>query len=160
MIVPADSYSIGSFVFIFVQVKVLLLTNPGNPIGRTRSYTVLLFTPVDLFLPSSFEHPDTVSREMLLAYCRFAEKHDLHLISDEVYALSVFENDRECSVRVCTTSLELSFSLSRSNVVSTSLGELTSGLSVAICCRTPGCLAIHELVEDRLRKGTRGDFRR
>jgi hypothetical protein len=59
MIVPADSYSIGSFVFIFVQVKVLLLTNPGNPIGRTRSYTVLLFTPVDLFLPSSFEHPDT-----------------------------------------------------------------------------------------------------
>ena len=37
----------------------------------------------------------TVSREMLLAYCRFAEKHDLHLISDEVYALSVFQNDSE-----------------------------------------------------------------
>jgi 1-aminocyclopropane-1-carboxylate synthase len=32
---------------------------------------------------------------MLLAYCRFAEKYDLHLISDEVYALSVFENDSE-----------------------------------------------------------------
>lgn len=43
---------------------------------------------------------DTVSREMLLAYCRFAEKHDLHLISDEVYALSVFENDREYGVIV------------------------------------------------------------
>jgi aspartate/methionine/tyrosine aminotransferase len=32
---------------------------------------------------------------MLLAYARLAEKHDLHLISDEVYALSVFKNDRE-----------------------------------------------------------------
>lgn len=49
-----------------------------------------------------------VSREMLLAYCRFAEKHDLHLISDEVYALSVFENDSEYSVLVYTTSLEMS----------------------------------------------------
>ena len=30
---------------------------------------------------------------MLLAYALFAEKHDLHLVSDEVYALSVFDND-------------------------------------------------------------------
>ena len=53
MIVAADLYlySIGSsFVVIrFVQVKVLLLTNPGNPIGRTRSYTTLLFTHDDPF---------------------------------------------------------------------------------------------------------------
>lgn len=30
------------------------------------------------------------SRETLLAYCRFVEKHNLHLISDEIYALSTF----------------------------------------------------------------------
>jgi 1-aminocyclopropane-1-carboxylate synthase len=32
---------------------------------------------------------------MLLAYARLAEKHGMHLVSDEVYALSVFNNDRE-----------------------------------------------------------------
>ncbi|EIN03876.1 PLP-dependent transferase [Punctularia strigosozonata HHB-11173 SS5] len=33
-------------------------------------------------------------RETLLAYCRFAEKHDLHLVCDEIYALSQFENEK------------------------------------------------------------------
>ena len=32
---------------------------------------------------------------MLLAYARLAETYDMHLVSDEVYALSVFKNDRE-----------------------------------------------------------------
>ncbi|KAI5449838.1 hypothetical protein NCC49_003954 [Naganishia albida] len=51
-----------------ISVKVIIVTNPGNPIGRT------------------------LSRDTLLAYCRFAEEHNLHLISDEIYALSVFDN--------------------------------------------------------------------
>jgi len=32
---------------------------------------------------------------MLLAYARLAETYDMHLVSDEVYALSVFKNHRE-----------------------------------------------------------------
>lgn len=28
-------------------------------------------------------------------YARFCEKHDLHLVSDEIYALSTYENPSE-----------------------------------------------------------------
>ena len=35
------------------------------------------------------------SKKTLLAYARFAQKYDLHLISDEIYALSVFKTDGE-----------------------------------------------------------------
>ncbi|KDQ64900.1 hypothetical protein JAAARDRAFT_188175 [Jaapia argillacea MUCL 33604] len=38
--------------------------------------------------PLGFNYP----KETLLAYCRFCEKHDLHLLSDEIYALSQFKN--------------------------------------------------------------------
>nr|KIR83731.1 hypothetical protein I308_06120 [Cryptococcus tetragattii IND107] len=50
------------------EVKAVLLCNPQNPLGRT--------------------YP----RETLLAYATFAEKHNIHLISDEIYALSVYDN--------------------------------------------------------------------
>ncbi|KAJ9111030.1 hypothetical protein QFC22_006626 [Naganishia vaughanmartiniae] len=53
-----------------LKVKAVIVTNPGNPIGRT------------------------LERDTLLAYCRFAEKRNLHLISDEIYALSVFDNPK------------------------------------------------------------------
>jgi hypothetical protein len=42
--------------------------NPQNPLGRT------------------------YSRETLLAYARFCEENDLHLVSDEIYAMSVYDN--------------------------------------------------------------------
>ncbi|KAH6963326.1 pyridoxal phosphate-dependent transferase [Fusarium avenaceum] len=51
-----------------IRVRAFLLCNPHNPLGRC--YT----------------------REVLKAYMRFCEKHGLHLISDEVYALSVWKN--------------------------------------------------------------------
>jgi aspartate/methionine/tyrosine aminotransferase len=47
-------------------VKGVILCNPHNPLGRC--YT----------------------REVITAYCRFCETYNLHLISDEIYALSVF----------------------------------------------------------------------
>jgi 1-aminocyclopropane-1-carboxylate synthase len=48
--------------------RILILCNPHNPLG--------------------FCYP----RATLLAYLRFAQKHDMHILSDEIYALSVFEN--------------------------------------------------------------------
>lgn len=51
------------------KVRAVIVCNPHNPTGRI--YT----------------------REALLAYGRFAEKHDLHLVFDEIYALSVFRLD-------------------------------------------------------------------
>ncbi|KAF5554097.1 1-aminocyclopropane-1-carboxylate synthase [Fusarium phyllophilum] len=50
------------------RVRVFLLCNPHNPLGRC-------YTP-----------------EVLKAYMQFCQKHNLHLISDEVYALSVWKN--------------------------------------------------------------------
>ncbi|KAF9783638.1 hypothetical protein IL306_008765 [Fusarium sp. DS 682] len=51
-----------------IRVRAFLLCNPHNPLGRC-------YTP-----------------EVLQAYMRFCQKHGLHLISDEVYALSVWKN--------------------------------------------------------------------
>ncbi|KAL0089655.1 pyridoxal phosphate-dependent transferase [Phycomyces blakesleeanus] len=51
-----------------VKVKALLVTNPDNPIGRC------------------------YSREGLETFARFASKHSIHLILDEVYALSTFSH--------------------------------------------------------------------
>ncbi|KAI9012121.1 1-aminocyclopropane-1-carboxylate synthase-like protein 1, partial [Phycomyces nitens] len=51
-----------------VKIKALLVTNPDNPIGRC------------------------YSREGLETFARFASKHSIHLILDEVYALSTFSH--------------------------------------------------------------------
>lgn len=50
------------------KVKGLMLCHPHNPLGRC------------------------YSRETLVGLMRLCEKYDLHLVSDEIYALSVFEN--------------------------------------------------------------------
>lgn len=49
-------------------VRAVIVCNPHNPLGRT--------------------YP----RETLLAYARFCEERDLHLVSDEIYAMSVWDN--------------------------------------------------------------------
>jgi 1-aminocyclopropane-1-carboxylate synthase len=48
--------------------RVVILCNPNNPLGF--NYT----------------------RETVLAYCRLCEKYNLHLVSDEIYALSQFRH--------------------------------------------------------------------
>ena len=65
------------------HVKGLILSNPGNPIGM---YSHPVF--VRLIVETGY----VLSKESILAYCRFAERHDIHLISDEIYALSIFKN--------------------------------------------------------------------
>ncbi|RBR18934.1 uncharacterized protein FIESC28_05856 [Fusarium coffeatum] len=51
-----------------VRVKVFLLCNPHNPLGRC-------YTP-----------------EVIKAYMKLCQKHNLHLLCDEIYALSVWKN--------------------------------------------------------------------
>ncbi|WVW81724.1 hypothetical protein I302_103720 [Kwoniella bestiolae CBS 10118] len=52
-----------------IRVRAVISCNPQNPLGRT--------------------YP----RETLLAYAKFCEEKDLHLVSDEIYALSVYNNN-------------------------------------------------------------------
>lgn len=56
-----------------MTLRLQILCNPQNPLGRT------------------------YSRDTLLAYARFCEERDLHLVSDEIYAMSVYENKCERS---------------------------------------------------------------
>lgn len=51
-----------------VEIRALLICNPHNPLGRC------------------------YSRETLVALLQFCHKYQIHLISDEVYALSVYED--------------------------------------------------------------------
>ncbi|KAL0243943.1 hypothetical protein I308_105206 [Cryptococcus tetragattii IND107] len=51
-----------------IAVRAVIVCNPQNPLGRT------------------------YSRETLLAYAKFCENKDLHLVSDEIYAMSVYDN--------------------------------------------------------------------
>ncbi|KAK2836986.1 hypothetical protein FQN49_006523 [Arthroderma sp. PD_2] len=51
-----------------VKIRVLIIVNPHNPLGRC--------------------YP----RETLVEIFRFCQKHELHLISDEIYGLSVFDS--------------------------------------------------------------------
>lgn len=47
------------------------MCNPQNPLGRA------------------------YSRETLLAYAKFCEEKDLHLVSDEIYAMSTYSHPGE-----------------------------------------------------------------
>ncbi|KAF5604134.1 1-aminocyclopropane-1-carboxylate synthase 1 [Fusarium subglutinans] len=66
-----------------IRVRVFLLCNPHNPLGRC-------YTP-----------------EVLKAYMQFCQKHNLHLISDEVYALSVWKNPEAPSAPEFTSALNI-----------------------------------------------------
>ncbi len=51
-----------------VTVRALMLCSPHNPLGRC------------------------YSREAILAYTRLCQKHQIHLVNDEIYAFSVWKN--------------------------------------------------------------------
>ncbi|PVH81594.1 putative aminotransferase class I and II family protein [Cadophora sp. DSE1049] len=64
-----------------VKVRAVLLTNPHNPLGKCYSASTLK------------------------AIANFCGKHGLHLICDEIYALSVFENRQNPSAETFTSIL-------------------------------------------------------
>ncbi|KAL0943186.1 aspartate aminotransferase [Colletotrichum truncatum] len=72
-----------------VPVKALLLCNPHNLLAG-----VWLEVPHDSVFQLSQHNPSgrCASRELLQEYMRFCQKYNLHLISDEIYGLSVWEN--------------------------------------------------------------------
>lgn len=67
-----------------IRVTVFLLCNPHNPLCEH----VLIF----IVLSSNRLPGRCYTPEVLKVYMQFCQKHNLHLISDEVYALSVWKN--------------------------------------------------------------------
>lgn len=66
-----------------IRVKAFLLCNPQNPLGK--------YIPSDL-LYILWSTGRCYTREVLEAYMQFYQKHNLYLITDEIYALSTWKN--------------------------------------------------------------------
>ncbi|KAF3483073.1 1-aminocyclopropane-1-carboxylate synthase 11 [Arthroderma uncinatum] len=62
-----------------VKIRVLIIVNPHNPLGRC--------------------YP----RETLIEIFKFCQKHQIHLVSDEIYALSVFNSGESGTVPFTST---------------------------------------------------------
>ncbi|KAF1933589.1 PLP-dependent transferase [Didymella exigua CBS 183.55] len=84
-----------------ISIRAVLVVNPHNPLGRC--YT----------------------RETLIELMRFCQRRGLHLISDEIYALSVFENP-DAPDATCFTS---ALSISPTDVINPDLVHVIYGLS-------------------------------
>lgn len=65
------------------NVRAVIVCNPNNPVGRC------------------------YDRAALLAYGRFAQKHNLHLVFDEIYALSVFPTSDESTPQPFISALNI-----------------------------------------------------
>lgn len=65
------------------KISAILLCNPNNPLGKNVA-ALRIISPSDRRLTSPAHTGFCYSRETLIAYCRFAEKHNLHLIVDEI----------------------------------------------------------------------------
>ncbi|KAJ8128709.1 hypothetical protein O1611_g4920 [Lasiodiplodia mahajangana] len=88
-----------------IAIKGLLISNPHNPLGRC-------YPP-----------------ETLLEFASFCEMHQLHLISDEIYAKSVFANPAMPE----ETPFSSILSLNLENVINSSLLHVLYGASKDFC---------------------------
>lgn len=68
-----------------VPIKALFLCSPHNPLGRLSSRKSICILSNDL-------QGHCYPREVLIGLMKLCQKHNIHLISDEIYALSVWQN--------------------------------------------------------------------
>ena len=70
-----------------IKVRALVLCTPHNPLGQYASSSLL--TP-RMVLEVDFR---CYSRDTMIEYMRLCQKYQIHLISDEIYALTTFPTD-------------------------------------------------------------------
>ena len=87
-----------------VKVKALMLCHPHNPLGRC------------------------YSRETIVALMKLCQKHRIHLISDEIYALSVWENTVD-DLSSPTTPFHSALSIDTAGIIDPSLVHVLWGFS-------------------------------
>lgn len=76
-----------------INVRALWLCNPHNPLGIFYAKRVSQ-DDVDTDKAQGQCYP----REVLKGYMRFCQEHHIHLISDEIYGLSVFDTNDSAAV--------------------------------------------------------------
>lgn len=72
------------------KVTAILVTNPHNPLGTRARFRVRPVLHHFLSLTTSLHPGFCYPRHVLVAYAKLAEKWGLYLVSDEIYANSVF----------------------------------------------------------------------
>lgn len=76
-----------------IKVRALWLCNPHNPLGSS-SLTRVSQGVVNTDKVQGQCYP----REVLEGYMRFCQEHRIHLISDEIYGLSVFDANYSAAI--------------------------------------------------------------
>lgn len=71
-----------------ITIRAVLLVNPHNPVGR---FVNIVNQMSQLQMLTSIQPGRCYPAETLKEIAKFCDKHNLHLISDEVYASCVFE---------------------------------------------------------------------
>lgn len=87
------------------KIAGVLLCNPHNPLGRC------------------------YSREALLGLLRLCQKHHMHLISDEIYALSVWSDSHPADTDNTATPFESCLSLATPDIIDPALVHVVWGMS-------------------------------
>ncbi|KAL7269323.1 hypothetical protein RUND412_008020 [Rhizina undulata] len=99
-------------------IRALVIINPHNPLGKC------------------------YNRETLVALLKFCQKHRIHLISDEIYALTVFKN-KEYPDAVTFTSV---LSIDLEGIIDKELVHVLYGMSKDFCAngfRIGACITQH-----------------
>ncbi|KAK1231459.1 hypothetical protein PQX77_005439 [Marasmius sp. AFHP31] len=87
-----------------VKIRALVLCHPHNPLGRC------------------------YSREAIIGFMRFCQKHQIHLLSDEIYALSVWENKVDV-LEKRPEGFESALSIDTTGIIDASLVHVVWGMS-------------------------------
>ncbi|KAL8767975.1 MAG: hypothetical protein Q9209_005646 [Squamulea sp. 1 TL-2023] len=83
------------------KIKAIILSSPHNPLGKCYSVNTLK------------------------AYMRFCQRHNIHLISDEVYAMSIYKNPSNASAIPFTSAL----AIDTINLIDPNLVHIVYGMS-------------------------------
>jgi len=99
-----------------VKVRVLVLCTPHNPPGQFPLPLTLLITAAD---------NRCYSREVMIEYMRLCQKYKIHLLSDEIYALTTFPTDDIPDPTPFTSLL----SIPKQDIIDPSLCHVLHGMS-------------------------------
>jgi aspartate/methionine/tyrosine aminotransferase len=95
-----------------IKVRALVLCTPHNPLGQYTSYLTLLTARC---------YP----RETMVEYMRLCQKYQIHLVSDEIYALTTFPTEDIPNPTPFTSLL----SIPKGNLIDPSLCHVLHGMS-------------------------------
>ncbi|KAL9010110.1 MAG: hypothetical protein Q9173_004923 [Seirophora scorigena] len=107
------------------RVRAIILASPHNPLGKC--YVRVPPAKVHPSHHSSLTKPSPQAQsvETLKAYMRFCQRHGIHFISDEIYAMSIYHTPTNTSATPFTSVL----AIDTSNLIDANLVHVLYGMS-------------------------------